>query len=215
MAFLLIIAALTVAATGLAAMRAVPLKMLPYDNKNELLLVIDGDEGTTLERTDALVREVEDELAKVPEVTDFVSYTGVAGPIDFNGLVRHYYLRQMPHNAEVRVNLVGKKHRAAQSHAIALRLHDQLTGLADRHGARLKIVELPPGPPVLSSLVAEVYGRPDHSYDDLVASAALVAPPARDRARRGGRGRHDRGADEEAGLRDRPGKGRIERRLGR
>ncbi len=154
---------------------AVPLKMLPYDNKNELLLVIDGDEGTTLERTDALVRAVEAELAGVPEVTDFVSYVGLSGPIDFNGLVRHYYLRQMPHSAEVRVNFVGKKHRATQSHGIALRLQDSLTALAERHRARLKVVELPPGPPVLASLVAEVYGRADHSYDDLIASAATVA----------------------------------------
>jgi multidrug efflux pump subunit AcrB len=89
--------------------------------------------------------------------------------------VRHYYLRRMPHNAEVRVNLVGKKHRAAQSHAIALRLHDALAALAERHHARLKVVELPPGPPVLASLVAEVSGRPDHSYNDLIAAANTVA----------------------------------------
>ncbi len=175
LAFLLVIAVLTVAAMGLAAMRAVPLKMLPYDNKNEFLLVIDADEGTTLERTDALVRAVEAELAGVPEVTDYVSYVGLSGPIDFNGLVRHYYLRQMPHNAEIRVNFVGKKHREAQSHGIALRLHDRLTALAAKHGARLKIVELPPGPPVLSSLVAEIYGRPDNSYDDLIAAAGTVS----------------------------------------
>ena len=121
----------------------------------------------------------------------------------------------MPHNAEVRVNLVGKKHRAAQSHAIALRLHDQLAALADRHRARLKIVELPPGPPVLASLVAEVYGRPDQSYEDLVASATTVA-------RRLGMepGVVDvddtiEAPDEETGLRDRPGEGRAQWRLGR
>ena len=111
----------------------------------------------------------------MPEVTDYVSYVGLSSPIDFNGLVRHYYLRQMPHQAEVRVNLVGKKHRAAQSHAIALRLHDGLTALAGRHHARLKVVELPPGPPVLASLVAEVTGRPDHSYDDLIAAGTRRA----------------------------------------
>jgi multidrug efflux pump subunit AcrB len=160
---------------GLAALRVVPLKMLPYDNKNELLLVLDLDEGTTLERANAAVRAVEAEVAKVPEVTDYVSYVGLPSPIDFNGLVRHYYLRQMPHQAEVRVNLVGKKHRSAQSHAIALRLHDGLTELAARYHARLKVVELPPGPPVLASLVAEVTGRPDHSYDDLIGAAGTVA----------------------------------------
>ncbi|MDR3633436.1 MAG: efflux RND transporter permease subunit [Isosphaeraceae bacterium] len=173
--FLAVIALLTGAAAGLAALRVVPLKMLPYDNKNELLLVLDFDEGTTLERANAAVRDVEAEVATVPEVTDYVSYVGLPSPIDFNGLVRHYYLRQTPHNAEVRVNLVGKKHRAAQSHAIALRLHDRLTALAGKHHARLKVVELPPGPPVLASLVAEVTGRPDHSYDDLIAAAGTVA----------------------------------------
>ncbi|MDG3004766.1 efflux RND transporter permease subunit [Paludisphaera mucosa] len=173
--FLTSIALLTAAATGLAALRMVPLKMLPFDNKNELLLVLDFDEGTTLERANAAVREVEAEVATVPEVTDYVSYVGLPSPIDFNGLVRHYYLRQTPHNAEVRVNLVGKKHRAAQSHAIALRLHDRLTALAGRRHARLKVVELPPGPPVLASLVAEVSGRPEHSYDDLTSAAATVA----------------------------------------
>lgn len=175
LSFLLVIALLTAAAAGLAALRVVPLKMLPYDNKNELLLVLDFDEGTTLERANAAVQDVEAEVARVPEVTDFVSYVGLPSPIDFNGLVRHYYLRQFPHNAEVRVNLVGKKHRAAQSHAIALRLHDGLTALADRHHARLKIVELPPGPPVLATIVAEVTGRPDHSYDDLIAASGTVA----------------------------------------
>jgi multidrug efflux pump subunit AcrB len=92
--FLFLIGLLTVAASGLAAMRWVPLKMLPFDNKNELLFVIDMDEDTTLERTDAVVRDLEQVLAGVPEVTDFTSYVGVAGPIDFNGLVRHYYLRR-------------------------------------------------------------------------------------------------------------------------
>jgi multidrug efflux pump subunit AcrB len=172
--FLAVIALLTVAAMGLAALRVVPLKMLPYDNKNELLLVLDMDEGATLERTNAVVRDLEAEIENVPELTDYVSYVGVPSPIDFNGLVRHYYLRQMPHNAEVRLNLVGKKHRAMQSHAIALRLYDALTDLAKRHHARIKIVELPPGPPVLASLVAEVYGRADNSYDDLIAAAETV-----------------------------------------
>ncbi len=175
LSFLALIALLTTAAMGLGALRMVPLKMLPFDNKNELLLVLDFDEGTTLERANAAVRDVEAEVAAVPEVTDYVSYVGLPSPIDFNGLVRHYYLRQMPHNAEVRVNLVGKKHRAAQSHAIGLRLHDRLTALADKHHARLKVVELPPGPPVLASLVAEVSGRPEHSYDDLMAAAGTVA----------------------------------------
>ena len=172
--FLAIIAGLTVAAMGLAAWRSVPLKMLPFDNKNELLLVLDFDEDTTLERTDAAVRAFERAIAAQPEVTDFTSYVGVSSPIDFNGLVRHYYLRQGPHLAEIRVNLVGKRHRRLQSHALALRMRDELTELAARHGAELKIVELPPGPPVLSSLVAEISGQPRHAYADLAAAARLV-----------------------------------------
>jgi multidrug efflux pump subunit AcrB len=174
-AFLLAIAVLTVAAMGLAATRSVPLKMLPFDNKNELLLVLDLDEGTTLERANVAVQEIETELARVPEVTNFTSYVGVSSPIDFNGLVRHYYLRQMPHQTEIRVNLVGKKQRDAQSHAPALRLHEPLTKIAEPHKARIKIVELTPGPPVLSSIVAEVYGRADHSYADLVSASGTMA----------------------------------------
>ncbi len=174
-AFLLVIGVLTVAAMGIAATRAVPLKMLPFDNKNELLLTLDFDEGTTLERARAAVREFEAAVAREPEVTDFTSYVGVAGPMDFNGLVRHYYLRQAPQLAEIRVNLVGKKHRAAQSHAIGLRIRDGLERIAAEYRAVLKIVELPPGPPVLSSLVAEVYGRPDQTYEDLLATAGVVS----------------------------------------
>jgi multidrug efflux pump subunit AcrB len=173
--FLGIMGALTIGAVGLAATRSVPLKMLPYDNKNELLLVLDADEGTTLERTDAAVREFERFLRGVPEVTDYTSYVGVPSPIDFNGLVRHYYLRQGAHLAEIRLSLVSKKHRRQQSHGIGLRLRDELTRLADAHGLALKIVESPPGPPVLASVVAEVYGRPDHDYQDLLAAADTVA----------------------------------------
>ncbi|MCX7699549.1 MAG: efflux RND transporter permease subunit [Gemmataceae bacterium] len=173
--FLLLMTLLTVAAMGLAATRSVPLKMLPYDNKNEFLLILDADEGTTLERTDAAVREFEAYLSSVPEVTDFISYVGTPGPVDFNGLVRHYYLREGPHLAEIRVNLVAKKHRSQQSHGIGLRLRDDLTAIAEKHRLALKIVELPPGPPVIASVVAEVYGRPDHTYDDILAAARIVA----------------------------------------
>ncbi|MEW6199972.1 MAG: efflux RND transporter permease subunit [Planctomycetota bacterium] len=172
--FLGVMAGLMVVAAGLAATRNVPLKMLPFDNKNELQLVLDFDEGTTLERTDAAVRDFERLLAGVPEVTDFTSYVGLASPMDFNGLVRHYYLRQGDNVADIRVNLVGKKSRSTQSHALGLRLRNDLTALAHKHGARLKIVETPPGPPVMATLVAEVYGRPDHTYEDLIAAATTV-----------------------------------------
>lgn len=173
--FLAAMGILTVLAAGLAATRHVPLKMLPFDNKNELLLVLDFDEGTTLERSDAAVRAMEEYLRAVPEVTDYTSYVGLASPMDFNGLVRHYYLRKGSNVAEIRVNLVGKKSRARQSHGVGLRLRDDLAVIAGRHGANLKLVESPPGPPVIATLVAEVTGRSDHQYADLSAAAQTVA----------------------------------------
>jgi multidrug efflux pump subunit AcrB len=172
--FLGIMALLMVGAGGLAACRAVPLKMLPFDNKNELLLVLDLDMGTTLERTDAAVRDFERYVAAVPEVTDFTSYVGVASPMDFNGLVRHYYLRQGDNVAELRLNLVAKKNRTYQSHALGLRMRDELTEIARQHEVRLKIVEVPPGPPVIATITAEVRGRPDQTYEELIAAAKTV-----------------------------------------
>jgi len=172
--FLLVMGGATMLAAGLGATRHVPLKMLPFDNKNELLFVLNFDEGTTLERSDAAVREIEAFLQTQPEVTDFTSYVGTASPMDFNGMVRHYYLRRGENVAEVRANFVGKKSRHAQSHAIGLRMRNELTRIVERHSANLAIVETPPGPPVLASVVAEVYGRTDHQYDDLIAAAKTV-----------------------------------------
>ena len=173
--FLLATAVATVAAAGMGAVRLVPLKMLPFDNKNELLLLVDMDEGTSLERTRAVVSRLERTIAAEPEVVDFTSHVGVAGPIDFNGLVRHYGLRSRPNLAELRVNLVGKKHRRLQSHALGLRLRTALEAVGREEGALVRIVELPPGPPVLSGIVAEVRGGPDASYEDLLAAADGVA----------------------------------------
>ena len=166
--------ALTAGAMGLAALRSVPLKMLPFDNKDELLLVLDFDRGTTLERSDAAVREFEAYLATVPEVADYTSYVGSGSPMDFNGLVRHYYLRQGDHVADIRINLAGKKHRNLQTHAIGLRMRGRLQEIADRHQARMKLVETPPGPPVIAGVVAEVYGQPDDRYEDLLLAADTV-----------------------------------------
>jgi multidrug efflux pump subunit AcrB len=172
--FLAIIAGLTVGAMGLAAIRSVPLKMLPFDNKNELLLVLDLDEGTTLERTDAAVREFETYLSGVPEIADYTSYVGLSSPMDFNGLVRHYYIRKGDNLAEIRINLAGKKHRTLQSHGLGLRMRKELQQIADRNGAKMKLVETPPGPPVIASIVAEVYGQPYNSYEDLLQVADTV-----------------------------------------
>jgi multidrug efflux pump subunit AcrB len=172
--FLALIGVLTIAAMGLGAMRLVPLKMLPFDNKNEFLILLDMPEGSTLERTSAVVQQLEGNLAREAEVVDWTSYVGCSSPIDFNGLVRHYYLRGGAHQGEIRVNLVGKKNRVQQSHAITLRMRDELTKVATDVGAMLRIVELPPGPPVLASLVAEVYGPMERSYEELLQSAGVV-----------------------------------------
>lgn len=172
------------AGSGLLVVRgSVPLKMLPYDDKDELLLLIDLPEGATLERTDAVVRDIEHYLDRVPEVTDFESYVGIPGPVDFNGLVRHYYQRRAPHLAEVRLNLLHKDERSAQSHEIALRIRDDLERIAAEDGALLSIVELPPGPPVLSTIVAEVHGPVGVANETLRAAASQVAE--RMRAERG------------------------------
>jgi multidrug efflux pump subunit AcrB len=171
---LAVIVFLLLASAGLGLFRMVPLKLLPFDNKNEFQIVVDMPEGTTLESTDSVVRSFEDYLRKVPEVTSIVSYVGTASPMDFNGLVRHYYLRQGPHLADIQVNLVEKDRRVQQSHAIALRLRKDLEKIALAHNADIKIVEVPPGPPVLSTLVAEVYGPSDWSYDKLIESARHV-----------------------------------------
>ena len=173
--FLISMAVLTVGAMGLAAVRSVPLKMLPFDNKNELLLVLDFDEGTTLERSDAAVRDFESYLADVPEVVDYTSYVGLSSPMDFNGLVRHYYLRRGDNVAELRINLAGKeKPRDAKPCHRPADAQGDLQAIADRHHARMKLVETPPGPPVIATVVAEVYGQPDNSYDDILLAADTV-----------------------------------------
>ncbi len=159
---------------GLAGTGLVPLKMLPFDNKNELQVVIDMPEGTTLERTDAAVRRVENYLRTVPEVTDFTSTVGTASPMDFNGMVRQYYMRQGPHVADVRVNLLHHTKRRMDSHALVLRMRDDFDAIARETGTNIKLVEVPPGPPVMATVVAEVYGAPHHRYDDLIAAARTI-----------------------------------------
>jgi multidrug efflux pump subunit AcrB len=136
--------------------------MLPFDNKSEFQVVVDMPAGTPLENTAAVLREMGAELAKVPEVTDYQAYAGTAAPINFNGLVRQYYLRQSSEMGDLQVNLVDKHHRSDKSHQIAQRVRPVLEQIAQRHGAKVKVVEVPPGPPVMSPIVAEVYG-PDEA----------------------------------------------------
>ena len=152
----------------------VPLKMLPFDNKNEFQIVIDMPEGTTLESTDRVVTAFEDYLKTVPEVNNFVTFTGMASPMDFNGMVRHYYLRNGGNVADIRVNLAEKSRRKSQSHEIVLRIRDDLESLAKKCGADIKIVEVPPGPPVLSTVTTEIYGDPDISYGQLLEGAEKI-----------------------------------------
>ncbi|MBN1868149.1 efflux RND transporter permease subunit [Candidatus Sumerlaeota bacterium] len=162
------------AAMMLGALRLVPLKMLPFDNKNEFQIVVDMPEGTTLETTDAALRALASELRAAPEVVDFSLYSGLTSAMDFNGLVRHYYLRQGAHVGDIRVNLVHKKDRAQQSHEIALRLRNRLDEASRPFGANVKVVEMPPGPPVISTIVAEITAEPGRSYADLIAAAKVV-----------------------------------------
>jgi multidrug efflux pump subunit AcrB len=138
--------------------KAVTVKMLPFDNKSELQVIIDMPEGTTLEETAALARDMGEYLKTVPEVTNYQAYVGTSAPFNFNGLVRHYFLRRGSNVADIQVNFLPKHERKAQSHDIAKRLRPELKKIADRYGARIKVAEIPPGPPVLSTLVAEVYG---------------------------------------------------------
>jgi multidrug efflux pump subunit AcrB len=171
---ILVMIVLFVLSALLPATGLVPVKMLPFDNKNEFQVVVDMPEGTTLEATDAALRALADHLRTVPEVTNFLTFAGTASPMDFNGMVRHYYLRRGPHLGEIRVNLLPKRERQQQSHEILLRLRNEMTRIAQQHGAKIKMVEVPPGPPVFSTLVAEVYGQPQQGYPELITAAAHV-----------------------------------------
>jgi multidrug efflux pump subunit AcrB len=149
----LIALSLVLPATGL-----VMLKMLPFDDKSEFQVVVDMPAGTPLEKTAAVMRELGGHLATVPEVTHYQAYVGTASPINFNGLVRQYYLRASAELGDIQVNLVGKSERSDKSHVIATRVRPALQEIGRRHGANVKVVEVPPGPPVMSPIVAEIYG---------------------------------------------------------
>jgi multidrug efflux pump subunit AcrB len=159
--FLGSVLALLLISCSLVLFKAVTVKMLPFDNKNELQVIIDAPEGTPLEQTARITREMGDALRGVPEVTDFQMYIGTSAPFNFNGLVRHYYLRKGSNLADIQVNLLHRNERKDQSHDSAKRIRPLLKTIADRYGARVKVAEIPPGPPVLATLVAEVYGPDD------------------------------------------------------
>ncbi|MEI7514346.1 MAG: efflux RND transporter permease subunit [Betaproteobacteria bacterium] len=152
------VAVLIALSVALPATGLVLLKMLPFDNKSEFQVVVDMPVGTPLEQTATVLHELGAYLATVPEVTDYQAYAGTAAPINFNGLVRQYYLRAGGELGDLQVNLVDKHDRAAQSHAIATRVRPELQRIGKLYGANVKVVEVPPGPPVLSPIVAEIYG---------------------------------------------------------
>ncbi|MDO6676407.1 efflux RND transporter permease subunit [Tenacibaculum sp. 1_MG-2023] len=168
-AFLGITIVLLLGSMSLFFTKSVAVKMLPFDNKNEFQVVIDMPEGTTLERTDAVTKEIAQYLATRPEVVNYQSYVGTSAPITFNGLVRHYDLRGGNNMADIQVNLVDKKDRSIQSHDIAKSMRGDIQNIAKKFKANVKLVEVPPGPPVLSTIVAEVYG-PDYEKQIEIAS---------------------------------------------
>ncbi len=149
--------------------KSVAVKMLPFDNKNEFQVVIDMPEGTTLERTAAVTKEIAQYLSTVPEVVTYQNYVGASAPITFNGLVRHYDLRGGSNMADIQVNLLDKGARSLQSHDVAKIVRPEINKIAKKYGANVKVIEVPPGPPVLSTLVAEIYG-PDYKEQIKVAN---------------------------------------------
>jgi multidrug efflux pump subunit AcrB len=156
--FLAMVALLFLISVVFPALRLVPLKLLPYDNKDEFQVVVDMPEGTTLERTQGVVTALSTYLSSVPEVRDYTAFVGLPSPMDFNGMVRHYFLRYGAHYADIRITLAERQHRSQQSHAILLRIRRDLEAIAESLKARIKLVEVPPGPPVISTITVELYG---------------------------------------------------------
>ncbi|PHR54239.1 MAG: multidrug transporter AcrB [Robiginitomaculum sp.] len=156
--FLIVVGVLSLASTLLFATKSVTVKLLPFDNKSEFQVVLDLPEGSSLEQTHRILGELVAEVRKIPEVTSIQSYAGTAAPFNFNGLVRHYYLRAGPELGDLQINLQDRHHRKRNSHAIALEARQLIQDIALPPGTSLKVVEIPPGPPVISTLLAEVYG---------------------------------------------------------
>ena len=178
------VAVLLLAAIALVPLQFVTVKMLPFDNKSEFQVVIDMPEGTALEQTARVAGDLASEALKDPDVTDVQSYVGTAAPYNFNGLVRHYFLRRAPHLADLQVNLLPKDDRREQSHDVAKRVRQRLLPIAARFNATIQVSEVPPGPPVLQTLVAEIYGPDAGRRMEL---AQQVKSVFEQNSRRGGR----------------------------
>jgi multidrug efflux pump subunit AcrB len=170
---LLIVFILFIVAAMLPVMRLVPLKLLPFDNKNEIQVIIDMPENATLEQTAAMAKTISNKVQQLPEIKAIASYVGTPSPIDFNGMVRQYYQRHAPYMADLRIILLDKTVREHQSHAIVLRLRQHLAPFST-NGIKIKVVEVPPGPPVLSTLVGELYGDEFTQYSELQKAASIV-----------------------------------------
>ena len=177
--FLATVGVATAAVCVLFATRDVTVKLLPFDNKSELQVVVDMPQSTTMEGTERFLAAAAEKLRDLPEMTSLQLYAGTAAPFNFNGLVRHYYFRTNPEQGDLQVNLVDKHHRSDKSHVIAQRHRPALEKIAAAHGARIQVVEVPPGPPVMSPLVAEVYGPDEAGRQRLAArvAAAFRATP--------------------------------------
>ena len=173
-AFLIGITVLLLASMATVGLGWVKVKMLPFDNKSEFQVILNMPEGTSLEQTAAVAREMAAAIRTEPEVTDYQVYAGVASPYNFNGLVRHYFMRRGANVADIQVNLVGKHERQAQSHDIAKRIRPAVTAIADRYKARVTIAEVPPGPPVLQTLVAEIYGPNEEARQKLAEAVKTI-----------------------------------------
>ena len=173
-AFLIGITVLLLASMATVGLGWVKVKMLPFDNKSEFQVILNMPEGTSLEQTAAVAREMAAAIRTEPEVTDYQVYAGVASPYNFNGLVRHYFMRRGANVADIQVNLVGKHERKAQSHDIAKRIRPAVTAIADRYKARVAIAEVPPGPPVLQTLVAEIYGPNEEARQKLADAVKTI-----------------------------------------
>ena len=172
--FLGAIGAVTIVAVLLPAWRLVPLKLLPFGNESSLLVVVHAPRGATVQQTDAATRALVHDLRRMNETVGVTAYVGVPAPMDFNGLVRHYYLRNSPNDAQIEVNLAAKNRRVSQTHAIALRIRNGLTATARRYDVRIQVVEAPPGPPVLDTIVGEIYGSPTTSYHQMQLAARTL-----------------------------------------
>jgi len=172
--FLGAVATVTLAAMMLPLLRLVPLKLLPFGNQSSLLIVVHAPRGTTLQATDAATRALMRRAQRLNETVDATAYVGIAAPMDFNGLVRHYYLRNNPNDAQIEVDLAGKNRRSMQTQAIALRIRNSLTAIARHYHVRIQIVQAPPGPPVLDTIVGEIYGSPATSYRQMQLAARTL-----------------------------------------